>query len=477
MDWLRSRATWWVPLAVMLGLALRTYHYARSPAVWHDEAALLLNVIGLSISQMCGPLLHAEAAPPAFLMAERGVALTLGDGIFALRLLPFLASCLALILFASTCRRLLGPLSAALAVGLFAVSDRLLWHSCEAKPYALDVLVAVAAAWWFVRTEGWPLCRRCIPTTLAAPFAIWVSFPACFILGGLIVGLLPAAMRSGWKDRAALAALAFVVGGSFVALALGPVAAQRCSAMESCWTAHFPDWSRPWFAPAWATLQTLEVCRYCLMPIGQVFAVFAGFGVAAMWWRPGGRELVAVLLVPLGLALAAAFLHKYPYGGMRVEAFATPAICLLSTMGMRHVLPRLARKSRAAAFVVTLAAIGPPAALTVYRVIEPWPRAETDVATAFVIEHRQPGEPIFGNYWEHEYYLRDEPTFRPWQGAFEEDEMNAQRAWVVHTSDRAADDYPFPLPRGWEVAARTEFARTSVFELRRRSVTGAPPAP
>src|SRR5215212_9925659 len=129
MGWLSSRAALWVPLAVLIGLALRAYHFLRCPAVWHDEAALIVNVLGLSFGEMLGPLLHAEAAPPVFLMLERVAALAFGDGEHALRLVPFLASCLALVLFACLCRRLLGPLSAALAVGLFAVSDRMLFHA------------------------------------------------------------------------------------------------------------------------------------------------------------------------------------------------------------------------------------------------------------------------------------------------------------------------------------------------------------
>jgi hypothetical protein len=174
-----------------------------------------------------------------------------------------------------------------------------------------------------------------------------------------------------------------------------------------------------------------------------------------------------VLLAPLGLALAASFLHKYPYGGMRVEAFAAPALCLLTAAGARHLLPRLARRSPALAVVAGLLVFAPPVLLTAYRAAQPWPRAEGDRAAAFVVERSEPGEPIFGNFWEYEYYLRDEPAFRAWQGAFEPGELTAPRAWVIHTADRPAAHYPFPLPRGWKVAARTEFARTSVFELRR----------
>ncbi len=495
MDWLRSRAALLVPVAVLLGLSLRSYHFLRCPAVWHDEAALMLNALGLSFGDMLGPLLHAEAAPPLFLMAEHAVVLVLGDGVFALRLLPFLASCLSLVLFALLARRLLGPLAAALAVSLFAVSDRLLWHACEAKPYAVDVLVAVVAAWWFARTEGWSLWRRCVPAAIIAPLAVWVSFPACFILGGLIAGFFPAAIRSRWSGRAAFAGLVLSVAAAFLALALGPIAAQRCDAMDSCWTSQFPDWSRPWFVPTWATLQTLEAARYCLLPFGQVLAVFAVIG-AVMWWRsvdrslrernphaeredyiPAvGRDLVAVLLVPLGLALAASCLHKYPYGGTRVEAFATPTLCLLTAAGAGHAFLHIARKARLLALLCALAFL-PPFLLTAYRVIEPWPRAASDEATAFVIEHRQADEPIFGNFWEHEYYLRHEPTYRAWQGSFEPRELLAGRAWVIHTGEVATEEYPFPLPPGWEVAGRTAFERTSVFELKWSEVTPARATP
>jgi hypothetical protein len=295
-----------------------------------------------------------------------------------------------------------------------------------------------------------------------------MSFPACFVAGGLFIGFLLAARREGLSGRISLVAFAAVVGISFLALALGPVAAQRCTAMESCWTAHFPDWSRPLLVPAWAITQTFEVCRYCLMPLGHAFAVFAGLGVAAMCAKRSERELAAVLLAPLALALAAALVHQYPYGGMRVEAFATPALCLLSAKGARDVIPRITRKSRLLG-AVCLAAFVPPLLLTAYRVVEPWPRAATDAAAAYIIERRAAGDPIRGNFWEHEYYLRNEPSFQPWQGEFTSSELCAARVWVIHAAERAVTELPYPLPEGWEVASRAEFARTSVFELYRTS--------
>src|SRR5262249_12900512 len=127
-----------------IGIALRLFHYLRDPSVWHDEAALIVNVLNLDFTQLLGPLMWHEASPPLFLWLERAVVLVLGDSTYALRLVPLLASCLSVVLFTSTVRRLLTPVAAFWAALLFAASDRLLWHACEAKPYAVDVLLATA---------------------------------------------------------------------------------------------------------------------------------------------------------------------------------------------------------------------------------------------------------------------------------------------------------------------------------------------
>src|SRR5437868_12434581 len=91
--------------ALLLGLCLRGWHYLANPSVWHDEAALALNVLGKSFHDLLGPLYFAEAAPPLFLWAEKSISHFLGDGPFSLRLLPFLASLAALLGFASVARR------------------------------------------------------------------------------------------------------------------------------------------------------------------------------------------------------------------------------------------------------------------------------------------------------------------------------------------------------------------------------------
>ena len=161
----------WTGWFVILGIGLRIFHYARNPSMWHDEAALVLNAIGKSFSELLGPLFFSEGAPPLFLWIERAVFLILGDGTYALRLVPFLASCAALVLMALIARRLLAPEAAPWAVLPLACADTILWHACEAKPYSVDLLSATMLLALYCYTSAWSLGRQLALYTVLASFA------------------------------------------------------------------------------------------------------------------------------------------------------------------------------------------------------------------------------------------------------------------------------------------------------------------
>src|SRR5581483_4094575 len=137
-------------------------------------------------------------------------------------------------------RRVLQPAAVPWAVLLFACSDHLLWHTCEAKPYAVDIFLAAAviSGWWAMRS--WPMNRQLLLWAAAAPGVIFLSFPGCFLYGGLLVAFVPAV----WKERRAWLSyllLVAVVFGSFGLLLEGPIHAQRCPEMTQCWS-QFADW-------------------------------------------------------------------------------------------------------------------------------------------------------------------------------------------------------------------------------------------
>jgi hypothetical protein len=389
-----------------LGLALRCYHFLRNPSMWHDEAALVLNVLGKTFTGLLGPLYFSEAAPPLFLWIEKAAAAVLGDGTYALRLVPFLASCLALLGLASAAHRLLPRGAALWCVLLAGCSDRLLWHACEAKPYAVDVLVASGLLVIFLRTAAWPLGRQLLLYTCLSPGLIFLSYPACFLLGGLALCLLPAA----WRDRGAITWLQFggflaVMGGSFLLLVLGPVHAQRDPRILECWQDMFPSWDRPGTLPAWAGVRAVEVFRYAYEPVGNVLAAMAVVGAIGLW-RRGQRRLVAFLILPPALACLAALLGQYPFGATRVMGFAAPAALFLVAAGLPVSLLWLGRQARWCPLVLAGVALF-PVGQAAYRAVCPWERFDSARASAFVRGHLQPDEAVLGTAWEHEYYFRD----------------------------------------------------------------------
>jgi hypothetical protein len=458
--------TW---LLVALGLALRTFNYLRNPSVWHDEAALVLNVLGKGFADLLGPLFYAEAAPPLFLWAERAAVLLLGDSTYALRLVPFLGSCVALVLFVPVARLLLRPAAVPWAVLLFAFNDHLLWHTSEAKPYSLDVLVATALLALWCRAHSWSLERQLLLYAALAPAVVFLSYPGCFLLGGLLLTLLPALQRARTRSGAwlAYAALVLSVGTAFLLLYLGPARAQRNAGMESCWVHAFPPWGGAWWAvPVWVVKSTLDALCYCCAPAGNALAPIPLIGAVGLW-RRGDRATLVLLLAPAGLALVAAFLGGYPYAGARVLVYLTPAIVLLVAAGVPPALAWLQARSRLAAAALAVLVLAAPGTVG-YNTVFPYGRADTAAASHYVLARLRPGDTVKGSAWEDAYYFRHmREQFIP------EGEAVAPppgRLWLVVTAatargrEEAMRDF---APAGWECVRRREFYRTTVVLLRR----------
>ncbi len=413
---------------VVAGLFLRLYHYVRNPVVWHDEAALIVNVLSKSFLEQLGPLSCNTPVPPLVIWGEKSCVLLLGDSTYSLRLLPLLANCLSLVLLAWLAVRLLTPAAAVWAVLLMAFSDRLLWHACEAKAYSFDVLAATAIPACFLATQDWTLLRRLLLFGLAAPLTLFLSYPAVFVCGGLLLALLPEVWRV--RSIATLSAyglLTALIAGAFLLLLLGPIRAQRTQLMESCWVHCFPNWNRPWTIPWWSLKSTAEVIDYCFRPLGGFLTHLAVLG-CWLWWR-GRKPMLPLLIVPVGLGWLAGLLHAYPYTGARVMVYALPGLALLIGSAVPAAwswtvrwLPRLTP-------VVGLPLLLAPVALALFRVAQPWERPDWNGVVAHVLERCQPSDTVTGNAWELDYYFRRlGPAYQSLEVGMPE---TGDRIWVV----------------------------------------------
>jgi hypothetical protein len=437
---------------LIAGLALRAGVYLRNAPIWHDELFIVFNLLHKNFGELLGPLTFMQAAPPLFLWAERTLVLILGDSTYALRLLPFLASCAALVLFWRITIVTLEPSSTRWAVLFFAGSDMLLRHTYETKPYALDLFWSTLLIWLYQRSGNWPLAPRFVTFALLAPIVLGSSYAGPFLYTGLLVALLSRTIRACWLGRAAYAACTLTVVGTAIILVLGPIRAQRSADLVSYWQhiGHYPPWSRWWFVPWWTINSTLEIGRYCYKPAGQVFALLAAIGGFRLC-RRHGRELVSTMLLPVIISLCGSLAGLCPYGGSRLYIYAAPAYFLMLASSIPPVLAWLATKSQLARLGGRLLLVL-PALMGAYHAIGPLTRPDCQEPADYVLRCRHQNDLVAANNCESLYYFRCLGSrfipLNPWPVA-----------WPHIPQPRAAHDRLWLIVRGETIRARRATAQ------------------
>lgn len=334
---------------VGLGVLWRLVRYGLRLPIWGDEAFVCVNFLAGDYAALTGPLKCGQVAPLLFLWGELTAYKLLGGSELSIRFLPMLASLLSLGLFWRLSWRTLSPLAATFAVGFLAVAYAPVAMSTTVKPYSLDLLMALAltvcAFEWMERPDRsawlWLLTGLC-------PVAIFSSYPAVFIAGGVSVALLPTVWRqTGWTSRllyglfnvgmvCAFAAHVGLIGANQLRSGDGLAAAH----MQDCWVDGFPP-AHPWDFATW--LVRIHAGRMSAYPLGDsdggsAFTLLCALvGLSVMIRREGCSGRLLLLLVPFALNFVAAVLHKYPYGGCwRLSQHMAPGICWLAGWGLAH---------------------------------------------------------------------------------------------------------------------------------------------
>jgi hypothetical protein len=387
----------WTRVILGLGILFRVAQYLADRGLWMDEGSLKTNIVSRPLSELHRPLGGEQIAPLGFLYAEKVVSLLCGTSNYALRLIPLACGVVALFLFLALARRCLSPRAVPVALALFAASDDLIYYSSELKPYICDVAAALACylAAAVVR-EGRPSATRVLACGAVGAAAVWFSFPAVFVLAGSAACLVAeSAARREWRSAWLRLAVGATWGASFAAanrIATGQLA--KGTGLWAFWDFAFPP--RP-LAPAsglsWAARQFVYLFVNPLnfeTPFGPwVPAILALAlyltGCAALW--RGRRVWLGMLTSPLPLAMAAAFLHKYPFHG-RLILFLVPALHLPIAEGAGWVR---ARSRSATLYGLILAALLLfPTLYDVLRVFEPRQRAFFNPVGDYRTSHRLP---------------------------------------------------------------------------------------
>lgn len=362
-----ARVTW---ALVILGLGWRTLRYELAFPMWGDEAFVAVTLQERDLADLSRPPEFYQIVPPGFLYAEWLVAQVAGAGEYALRLIPFLAGIATLFLFWRFARGVTTVRTTLVAVAILAASAYPVRHAAEVKPYATDLLISL-----ILTMLGWRVLGRIrsvggwVALTAAAVVGVWWSYPSVFVAGGIAIIAGARAIRERLRRALALWAvygLTLVVcwGVMYVQFA-GPQARAATFLTElKTWRDAFPPLAQPWWLPWWL-LQVHTGMMLAYPQGGHNFgstatALLVVVGAIAMGRRRARRPLLAMLLMPLALAMVAAALRKYPYGtSTRIMLYMAPAFCLLAAEGMMAVLKRLRRPRRGSVVVAGLLTLIP----------------------------------------------------------------------------------------------------------------------
>lgn len=400
-----------VAALVALGVLLRVARWLDGRSLHADEAALALNLLDRDWRGLLGPLRLEQVAPVGFLWLEKLATLGFGEGALAFRLPSLLAGVGALLLFARLCRSVLPAWPARLAVALFAVSEPLVFYSSEVKPYAFDVLAAVAVAWAGL-DEG---RGRGALLAVVGALAAAVSFAAVFCCAAA-AALLCFDLRRGRRGGIEVGLTLGVWAAAFGATARWAAAGAPRALLVSFWDFGFP--ARPWWTdPGWLPRSVFGAFRD---PAGLEFVGLAGALAAAGVVASLARNRSAALwlgLAPL-LALLAALLRLYPFPTSlpgsypfhgRLVLFVAPALLVFVAAGAGFLAESLAPARRPLAVAAVAVLLWPPLATAAAGLVRP-PRFQDVAPLVDLIGRRaRPGDYVFVSEWAasgFEFHLR-----------------------------------------------------------------------
>ncbi|MFC1666993.1 glycosyltransferase family 39 protein [Candidatus Omnitrophota bacterium] len=397
---------------IFYGIILRLRCYLFNRSLWVDEAMLSLNIINRDFLGLLKPLEYGQGGPIGFLWVEKFMVLLFGNSELILRLFPFIAGILSILLFYILIKYYIDPKFIPVSLLLFAVSGDLIYYSSEVKPYAVDVLVALFLYVVFTRLQ---FRKITIPNALLlgiiGAVSIWFSMPSLLVLSGIGLTLLLyySYKRDWFSVRILSITFLFWICSFTTNYFLVLVNLKNNKAIFEPWVNHFMPfppcsfWDFIWF----------EKKFYGIFynPMGFTFGGIAilTFIVGCVNMYANKRKEFFLLLTPIFFTLVASAFRLYPFYG-RFLLFLIPIILILISKGAWKIITQHSGKSFSIGIIVTALLIFDPVLWSSHFMIKPQGREETKPVLEYVSNNIEQDHYVYVYYGAEpafNYYLKD----------------------------------------------------------------------
>ncbi|NER80570.1 MAG: hypothetical protein F6K42_13550 [Leptolyngbya sp. SIO1D8] len=386
-------------MLIAFGIVIRLVQYLSNRSLWNDEAALAANILNRSYLELLGKLEGNQAAPPLFLWLEKLSLQLLGAHDLSLRIIPFLAGILSLILFSQLTSQFLKGMSIPIAIGLFATLKYTVYYSAEVKPYGVDLAVALFLFLMLISVYTQRLTlKQNLTFGGLGMVAIWLAYPSIFVLAAVeLCTYLRTPLRkvrSVLVNRSLMYSMWFI---SFLSLYFLIVQQTLDNAdLVESWAARYPD---SWLDFLWLVN---AFGRFFYRPLGFLgwtdgVAMFAFCCGCIRMYRRDKWSLL-LLNMPLSITLLAGYAHQYPFRD-RLVYFLTPFAIVMIAEGITLLLSRGHQRSQLLnllGIVVLGALLIPPFTRSTQQILNP---------NLFHFHHIRPVLQHIQTQWQHDDHL------------------------------------------------------------------------
>jgi dolichyl-phosphate-mannose-protein mannosyltransferase len=392
--WISQLAPGLLGLITLAGAVLRIYDLGDK-ALWLDEASIFWTSQG-TVSEILGNNSSGNSAPPLFVLLISAV-LKLRTSELALRAIPCSAGIALIPTVYLLARRYVEKPWALAAAALVALSPSQVLLSQQVREYSLAALLAAA---FTLATQAFldrPEPRQTLRLAAVTVVALFTQYGLA-LLGAalaavtvlwLVLTRQPARVWGRWAlvQAAALASIAAIVQlGLARQLADGKGGVTR--------TVRYLAggyWDRNVESPLAFIITRSEQLSSYAFP-GAVFTLLLLTGMLSAAGDRSARRGLAIVVASLAVAIGAALVHAYPFGGLRQAIYLTPMLYVMAAVGAAAIGGASARWQPPVVIAALIAMIGLRGVRSYYLDVgkEPIPPL-----IAEFVERRAPGDELY----------------------------------------------------------------------------------